>query len=172
MEVSGIDGKPKFGAASALPPCTARRTGDYRASVHAARVHDSVIADVDAESIVSIIEGGPDDQVLMHVVQPGSWTFAVPRDRSEIALPAGRFILWHAGHASFEVAVRSSAKLLSLLAALLRPLIGDRRIVGPADSSGMRVLLAHANMVDTMLNDLDPAGSHAAHQALIELVKV
>ncbi len=108
----------------------------------------------------------------MHVIQRGKWHFAQSRNRSETTVAAGQFMIRHNGPPSqFKVGPRSTTKLLVMPASLLSPLIGDRPIVGPADSAEMRVLMAHAQMVGSMLHDLTPAGVQAAHAALIELCK-
>ncbi|MEU9186461.1 helix-turn-helix domain-containing protein [Streptomyces sp. NPDC048484] len=90
----------------------------------------------------------------------------------EVTVPAGQFIARHNGPpVRFEVAPRTTAKVLILPASQLRPLIGDRAVVGPADSAEVRLLTAHAKIVNAMLNDLTAAGVQAARNALIELVK-
>jgi hypothetical protein len=57
----------------------------------------------------------------------------------------------------FEAAPRTAAKALILPAAQLKPLIGDRPIVGPVDSAEVRLLMGYATVVDATLNDLSPA---------------
>lgn len=42
---------------------------------------------------------------------------------------------------------------------------------GPADSVGMRLLMAHMSVIHATVADLGPAGVRAAHSAVIELAK-
>ncbi|MFI6374723.1 helix-turn-helix domain-containing protein [Streptomyces sp. NPDC050546] len=108
----------------------------------------------------------------MHVVERGEWRFVRPRDRGEASIPAGQFIVRHNGPPTrFEVEPRTTAKVLILPASQLRPLIGDRAIVGQADSAEMRLLTAYTKIVESTLNDLTDAGVQAARNSLIELVK-
>lgn len=54
---------------------------------------------------------------------------------------------------------------------MLRPLLGNRIISGPADAAEVCLMVAHANMIHTTVADLGPASVHAAHSTLIELAK-
>jgi hypothetical protein len=54
---------------------------------------------------------------------------------------------------------------------MLKPLLGSRIVMGPADSAELRLLMAHANMMYATMPDLAPAGVQAAHSTLIELAK-
>ncbi|MFJ8719604.1 hypothetical protein ACIRD9_41765 [Streptomyces violaceus] len=56
----------------------------------------------------------------------------------------------------FEAAPRTAAKALILPAAQLKPLIGDRPIVGPADSAEVRLLMGYATVVDATLTTSAP----------------
>ncbi|MGO4423781.1 helix-turn-helix domain-containing protein [Streptomyces sp. MCAF7] len=71
----------------------------------------------------------------------------------------------------FETAPHTTTELLVLPAAVFRPLLGNRSIIGPADTAEIRLLTAHANMIHAASADLSPAGVHATHSALIELAK-
>ncbi|GAA2613252.1 hypothetical protein GCM10010304_77290 [Streptomyces roseoviolaceus] len=76
----------------------------------------------------------------------------------EVTVPAGQFIVRHnVPPVRFEVAPRTAVKVLSLPAAQLKPLIGDRSLVGPADLAEVRLLMGYATVVDATLNDLSPA---------------
>ncbi|WP_113705149.1 helix-turn-helix domain-containing protein [Nonomuraea lactucae] len=163
----------EIGAAFPLPTFGWATTGDLRGKVRASKVQDAVITDLRVGSIIRTVGAHDDlnDQVRMYVMRRGAWNLALPRDRSEITVATGQFILRHNGRPSnFEVAPGTTARVL-VLPASLRPLIGDRHIAGPAGSAEVRVLMAHANMVHATLNDLTPAGVRAARDALIELAK-
>ncbi|MFE9438863.1 helix-turn-helix domain-containing protein [Streptomyces sp. NPDC006602] len=166
----------QVGEALPLPPLEPRGSGGFRVSVRASKVQDAVIADLYGESLAGATRGGAghhlDDRVLVHVMRRGEWRFVRPRDGGEAAVPAGQFIVRHNGPpVRFEMEPRTAAKVLILPASELRPLNGDRPIVGPAHSTEVRLLTAYAKLVDTTLNDLTPAGVHAARNSLLELVK-
>ncbi|MFJ9380713.1 helix-turn-helix domain-containing protein [Streptomyces sp. NPDC101455] len=158
-----------------LPPLEPLGPGGFRVSVRASKVRDTVIADLYGESLAGGTRGAShhlDDRILVHVMVRGEWHFLHPRGTGGVTVPAGQFIARHNGPpARFEVAPRTTAKVLILPASQLRPLIGDRPVVGPADSAEVRLLTAHAKIVDATLNDLTPAGVQAARNSLIELVK-
>ena len=106
----------------------------------------------------------------MYVVQSGAWTLGGSHDPGEQTVSAGGFLLRHVGRPShFETVPDTTARVLVLPAAILKPLLGGRIITGPADSAEVRLLMAHANMVYATIPDLAPAGMQAAHSTLIEL---
>ncbi|MER5228062.1 helix-turn-helix domain-containing protein [Streptomyces flaveus] len=158
-----------------LPPLEPLGSGDFRVTVRASKMHDAVIADFYGESLAGGTRGAGhhlDDRVLVHVMRRGEWRFVRPRDRGEVAVPAGQFIARHNGPpVRFEIEPRTTAKVLILPAAQLRPLIGDRPVAGPADSTEVRLLMGYAKLVDETLNDLTHAGVYAARNSLLELVK-
>lgn len=152
-------------------PATMR---DFRVKTRVAKVRDVAIVDVHGASVAETAgpPGGPEDQVRLYVVRRGAWTLSDPRDRAEHTIPAGQFLLRHVGlPAHFTTAPHTTAKILVLPAAKLKPLLGNRIIAGPVDSPEVRLLVAHANMVHATMADLSPAGVQAAHSALIELAK-
>jgi AraC family transcriptional regulator, positive regulator of tynA and feaB len=110
--------------------------------------------------------------VRMYVVEHGAWTLGSSHDPAQQTVSAGGFLLRHVGRPShFETAPHTTARVLVLPAAMLKPMLGGRIITGPADSAEARLLMAHANMVYTTMPELSPAGVQAAHSTLIELVK-
>lgn len=165
----------QVGKAIPLPPSKPVGGGDYQVSIHHSKVQDAVIEDLYSESIVGGTGGDfnhLNDRVVMHLVQRGEWRFARPRDRGNVAVPFNHFIVRHNDPSwQFEVEPRTTAKVLILPASELRPLIGDRPVMGPSDSAEVRLLMAHVGMVDATLNDLTPAGMLAARNSMIELVK-
>lgn len=163
----------QVGEACPGPTFTPRDAGDFRVSVRAVKVHDSVIADVRSKSLIGTSSGTPghrDDQVVMHVVQHRSWTFSRPRN-SEVVVPAGNFMLQRTGLPTFEEARHTLAKVLIVPASVLGPLIRDRLVTGSAASAEARLLLAHMSLVAKSFAGLTSAGAQAAHDALVELVK-
>lgn len=147
--------------------------GDFRISVRATKVGDSVLADVHSKSLAGNVT--PADQlaesVLMHVVTHGAWSFARLRDGGPTTVPAGHFSLRRGGPPTREVAPEAAAKVLILPESPLRPIVGDRLIIGPAAAAELRVLTAHVALMEATAAELTPAGALAAHGALIELVK-
>lgn len=165
----------QVGEALPLPALEPLGSGDFRVSVRASKVHDAVIADLYGESLAGGTRGAGhhlDDRVLVHVMRRGEWRFVRPRDRGEVAVPAGQFIVRHNGPpVRFEIEPRTTARVLILPALQLNSLIGDRPVVGPADSAEVRLLMGYAKLVHATLNDLTPAGVYAARDSLLELVK-
>jgi hypothetical protein len=78
-------------------------------------------------------------------------------DRGVQAVPADGFLLKYVGQPShFQTMPETTARVLVLPAAMLKPLLGGRIITGPADSAEMRLLMAHANMIYATMPDLAP----------------
>jgi AraC family transcriptional activator of tynA and feaB len=159
-----------------LPPFESYAPGAFRLRAHSSKVHDAVITDFYAESMAGDSQGScfhhVEDRIVLHVMQNSAIHFARPRDRGGPTVSAGQFIAWRTSspwHASFGP--RTATKMLILPEAYLRALVGDRSVVEPADSAEMRVLMAYANMVGSIVKDLTATGVQAARDALIELVK-
>ncbi|MEV1079492.1 helix-turn-helix domain-containing protein [Streptomyces sp. NPDC050211] len=155
-----------------LPSFSPATIGDLRVKGRAAKVHDVAIADVRSVSALAGTPGDDHDAVVMHVVRRGTWTLDDPPDRGEHTVSAGQFRLRHFVRPyAFETAPHTTTKILALPAARLSPVLGNRIITGPADSAEVRLLVAHTNMVHATIDELGPAGVHAAHSTLIELAK-
>ena len=158
-----------------LPTFSAATTRDFRVESRATKVGDVAITDLHGASAIRT-EGplhGVEDQVRMYVVQRGSWTLGAPLARSEQTVPAGQFLIRHIGRPlHFETVPDTTAKVLVLPAAMLKPLLGERQAVrGTVDSAEVRLLVAHSNMIYETVADLGSAGVQAAHSTLIELAK-
>jgi AraC family transcriptional activator of tynA and feaB len=165
----------QVGKAIPIPPAKPVGEGDYRITIRHSKVQDAVIEDLYSGSVVGGTGGDfnhLNDRVVMHVVQQGEWRFARPGDRGNVAVPVNQFIVrYNDPPWQFEVEPRTAAKVFILTASELRPLIGDRPVMGPSDSAEVRLLMAHVGMVDATLNDLTPAGVLAARNSIVELVK-
>jgi AraC family transcriptional activator of tynA and feaB len=112
------------------------------------------------------------DLVEIHVLRRGAWTLGGLPERYEHTVSTGQFLLRHFGRSMpFETAPHTTAQFLFLPSATLRSLLGNRTVIGSADSAEMRLLTAHMNMIQETATDLGPAGVHAAHSTLIELAK-
>lgn len=148
---------------------------DFRIKVQAVHVRDVAIADFYSESYVGRTTANreADDKVLIHLMRHGAWRFGRLNDRgAAVTVPAGSFIVRHDGPPSlFEVDRGATAKVLTLPASALGPMIGDRQIVGSVDSAEVRLLMAHAGMVAQAARTLTPAGAQGARDALLELAK-
>jgi AraC-like DNA-binding protein len=148
--------------------------GDFRVKIRATRVHDATVVDLCGVSGIRTQNppGDTGDEARLYVVRSGAWTQYGPSDRGEHTVAAGQVLLRRVGRPSrFETAPRTTAKIVFLPAAMLTPLIGGQGITGPADAAEVRLLVAHANMVQKTMPDLSPAGVQAAHSTLIELAK-
>jgi AraC-like DNA-binding protein len=165
----------QVGEAWPLAGLDVARSSDFRIKVQAVQAHDVVIADVYSESYVgrTTADRESDDKVLMHLMRQGSWHFDRLDGRGQaVTVPAGSFVMRNNGTPSlFKVERRAAGRVLILPASVLRPLIGDRQVVGSADSAEVRLLTAHADMVAENLPDLSPAGVRGARDALLELAK-
>ncbi|MGW1506519.1 helix-turn-helix domain-containing protein [Streptomyces mirabilis] len=171
--------KTQVGEAYPLPPTEPGTAREYRVRIRGARMHDAVIADLHHGTPVVGGTGGDfhhlSDQVVMHVVRRGAWHFDRLRVRGGVrdrfAVSAGQFVVRHNGPSwRFAIEPDTSTSKLNLPLAHLGRLVGERPFLGSADSAEVRLLLAHAHMVDATLDDLSPAGVQAARNALIELV--
>ena len=166
--------KAEFGDGIPLPAFSAATTRDFRVASRAVRVDDAAMTALTGEAVIRTDGplGGPEDVVRLYVVRRGSWTLGSPDDPGEQTVSAGGFLLKHVGRPShFETTPDTTARVLVLPAAMLKPLLGRRIITGPADSAELRLLMAHANMIYATMPDLAPAGVQAAHSTLIELAK-
>ncbi|MEY9855773.1 AraC family transcriptional activator of tynA and feaB [Catenulispora sp. GAS73] len=164
----------EFGDGVPLPTFSRATIRDFRVRSRATRVHDVAITDLHGASVIRT-DGpvsGIEDVVRLYVVKRGEWTLGGPYDSSERTVSAGQFLLKLVGRPShFETTPGTTAKVLVLPAATLKPLLGGRALTGPADSPEMRLLIAHTNMVHSTMPDLAPPGVQAAHSTLIELAK-
>jgi AraC family transcriptional activator of tynA and feaB len=164
----------QLGDSFPMPAFSPATTEDYRVRTRAAQVRDVAIIDAHGVSALRTVEVPNDveDQVKMYVVRHGSWTFDGSPALGERTVSAGQFLLQHVGRSTpFETVPHTTTKILVLPAAMLVPLLGNRTVIGPADSAEVRLLMAYTNMVNATLNDLGPAGVHAARSSLIELAK-
>ncbi|RSM82001.1 DNA-binding protein [Kibdelosporangium aridum] len=152
-------------------PATIR---DFRMKTRVAKVRDVAIVDVHGVSAAETAgtPGGVEDQVRLYVMRRGAWTLSDPRDRGEHTISAGQFLLRYVGRpAHFTTVPQTTAKILVLPAATLKPLLGNRIITGPVGAAEVRLLVAHATMVHAAMADLSPVGVQAVHSTLIELAK-
>ena len=164
----------EFGAGVPLPTFSQATIADFRVRSRATRVADVAMTELHGVTAVRTDGSlnGIEDVVRLYVVRRGAWTLGGPNDRGERTISAGQFLLKHVGRPShFETVPGTSAKVLVLPAAMLKPLLGGGVIAGSAGSAEMRLLTAHTNMVHLTMAGLGPAGVQAAHSTLIELVK-
>jgi AraC family transcriptional regulator, positive regulator of tynA and feaB len=118
-----------------LPTFSSATTRDFRVKSRATRVDDVAITDLRGASAIRT-EGplnGVEDLVRMYVVRRGAWTLGSSDDPGVQTVSAGGFLLRHVGRPShFETAPGTTARVLVLPAAMLKPLLGagsspDRR---------------------------------------------
>lgn len=115
-----------------LPTFSPATMRDFRVKSRATKVGEVAITDLHGASAIRT-EGplnGVEDQVRLYVVKRGSWTLGAPLARSEQTVPAGQFLIRHIGRPlHFETAPDTTAKVVVLPAALLKPLLGERQSV-------------------------------------------
>jgi len=157
-----------------VPGFTPDTIGDVGVKGRATRVRDVGITDFHAVSALRS-KGeldGIEDLVRMFVVRRGAWTLGGPRDRGGQTVPAGQFLLRHTGRPMhFETLPHTTVKVLVLPSTMLKPLLGNRVVIGPADSAEVRLLTAHASTLEMTAPELGQAGVEAAHGTIIELAK-
>lgn len=158
-----------------LPPAKLAEGRDFRVSIDHCKVQDAVVENLYTDSAVGGTGGAfnhLNEHVVMKVVRRGQWHFSDLHNRHRVAVPAHQFVIRHNDPSwQFEVEPRTTATVVTLPASELRPLIGDRPVVGPSDSPEVRLLMAHVGMIQQTLTDLTPAGVRAARNCLVEVVK-
>jgi AraC family transcriptional activator of tynA and feaB len=175
FEAFRLEWETQLGEAWPLAGLDIAGSRDFRIRVQATHVRDVAVADFYSDSYVARTTANreADDKVLIHLMRRGSWRFGRLNERGEaVTVPAGSFIVRHDGPPSlFEVDRGATARVLTLPASVLGPMIGDRQMVGSAGSAEIRLLAAHADMVAETAPILTPAGGQGARDALLELVK-
>ncbi|MBU3065394.1 helix-turn-helix domain-containing protein [Nocardia sp. NEAU-G5] len=165
----------RFPGGRALPTFTPDTVGDFRIKAHAVRMRELTMVDIHGASTIRTTRPveGVEGQVQLHLVSRGAWTLDGRSDRGEHTIQAGQFLLQHLRKPThFETAPHTTAKIITVMPPTpLEPMLRDRMITGPADSTEIRLLVAYADMVRTTMPDLGPAGIHAANGALLELIK-
>ena len=155
-----------------LPRFSAATAADFRVRFRAAKVHDVALTTVDGASAARTAEGPAQDtdQVRLWLVHSGAWALGSGRGSLEHTVEAGGFLLRHAaGLPHFALPPHTRARCLVLPAAPLSPALGGREVTGHADAAEVRLLVAHADMVEQVLPELSPAGVRAARDTLVEL---
>ncbi|MFE4539305.1 helix-turn-helix domain-containing protein [Streptomyces scopuliridis] len=130
------------------------------------------ITSVDGASAAQTADGPSHDadQVRLWLVHSGAWALGGKRNTVEHTVMPGRFLLRHAARMRhFALPPHTRAKCIVLPAAPFSLLLGGREVAGPADAAELRLLVAHADMVEQTLPDLSPAGVQAARDTLVEL---
>jgi len=164
----------QFGNDFRLPAFNAATTTHFRVKSRGARIDNVVMVDLYGASAVRTggTLHGEGDQVRMYLMQRGAWTLDRTRSSDEYTVRAGQFMLRNfVSPPHFSVAPHTTARMLFLPSAILKPLVGRRFIGGPVDSAETRLLLAHVNMTYEVIAELGPSGIYAARDAMIELVK-
>lgn len=166
----------QVGSVIPIPPSAPLGESDYRIRIRHSKVGDVVVEDLYSESIVGGTGGSfnhLNDRIVLHVGRRGTWYFNRSNVRgTAIDMDGGQFVArlndpsW-----VFGIGPKTRSTVLILPTAELRSFVADRAVVGSVDSAQMRVLMAHAAMVQETLNDLSPAGVTAARNAMVELTK-
>ncbi|WP_241265676.1 helix-turn-helix domain-containing protein [Streptomyces boncukensis] len=155
-----------------LPRFSAATAADFRVRFRAARVHDVAITTVDGASAAQTADGPAQDtdHVRLWLVHSGAWALGSRRNSVEHTVVAGGFLLRHAaGMPHFALPPHTRARCIVLPAAPFSLSLAGRGVTGHADAAEVRLLVAHATMVEEVLPDLSPAGVRAARDTLVEL---
>ena len=164
--------RTQLGDGFPLPRFSAATAADFRLRFRATKLRDVAITGMDSESALRTADGPSHDadQVRLWLVYDGVLALGNSRNTVEHTVSTGRFLLRHAGRMDhFALPPYTKARCIVLPAAPFTLLLGGRGVTGPADAAEVRLLMAHANMVQKVLPDLGPAGVQAARNTLIEL---
>jgi AraC-like DNA-binding protein len=166
----------QVGSVIPIPPSAPRGESDYRIRIRHSKVADLVMEDLYSESIVGGTGGEfnhLNDRVVLHVGRRGTWHFNRSDERgTAIDMIGGQFVArlndpsW-----DFGIGPKTRSTVLILPTAGLRSLVAERAVVGSVRSPQLRVLMAHAAMVQETLPDLSPAGVTAARNSMVELTR-
>jgi AraC family transcriptional regulator, positive regulator of tynA and feaB len=168
------DWQKRMGAQFVLPQFSSSTLGGFRGRVRASRLFDVVLADIEAVSPMRATAVTPaDDLVRLYVIERGTCVRTDPSGHGEHILRAGDFVLEDGRHGKtpFRTSPHSSAHVATFPAEGLAPLLRHGARMGRADAPEMRLLLAHARLVQSTVDMLKPPGAQAARAALLELVK-
>ncbi|MFG3255067.1 helix-turn-helix transcriptional regulator [Streptomyces sp. NPDC048172] len=155
-----------------LPRFSAATVADFRVRFRAAKVHDVALTTVDGASAAKTAEGPvqDSDHVRLWLVHRGAWALGSRRNSVEHTVVAGGFLLRHAARMPhFALPPHTRAQCIVLPAAPFARTLASREVTGRADAAEVRLLAAHATMVEEALPDLSPAGVRAARDTLVEL---
>lgn len=155
-----------------LPTFSAATAADFRVRFRASKAHDVAITTVHGASAAQTADGPvrDTDQVRLWLVHSGAWALGGRRNTVEHTVGAGRFLLRHAaGVPHFALPPHTRARCIVLPAAPFSLSLSGREVSGHADAPEVRLLAAHATMVEEVLPELSPAGVRAARDTLVEL---
>ncbi len=157
-----------------LPRFDAATLAGFQARFLATQLHDVAIVRGDGVSALRTASGPAirDDVVRLWLVDRGEWALGDSRDGSAFTVTAGGFALRHVGRLThFATPPGTSAQIFVLPAAELTPLLHGRTVRGAASTAEVRLLAAHAGMIQKMASALSSAGVDAARETLIELAR-
>ncbi|GIJ50934.1 transcriptional regulator [Virgisporangium aliadipatigenens] len=110
-----------------------------------------------------------DDTLRLHVVRRGAWTLRYGRE--DVTLGAGHMMVRRpTGLTGFEMVPFTSGATIGLSAETIGRTVAEP-IVGDVTRPEMRLLLAHASMLQDTIDHLTASGVDAARNALVELVR-
>ncbi|WP_033344008.1 helix-turn-helix transcriptional regulator [Catenuloplanes japonicus] len=163
----------EIGERFALPHFTPETADAFAGRVRAGRILDTAMVDLQAVSPTRTTGvSGETDLVRLYVVERGTWTLDDPLGRGEHALNTGDFLLHHVrAQSHFRSQPFTAARILMFRDSTLGPLVKQGARFGNGGSPELRLLVAHAHLIQHSLRDLSAAGALAAHAALIELIK-
>lgn len=162
----------KIGDAFPLPDFGPVSSGDVGGRLSAGKVYDAALVDLDntAATRTTRLPEEAEDCIRLYVVRRGAWSLDDPYDRGDHTVTAGHFLFQHVRHTvHFQTVSGTSARILLFPTGPLQPLLGGRAHTGRTDVAEVRVLLAHAAMLQANLASLNPVGIRAGYNALIEL---
>jgi AraC family transcriptional activator of tynA and feaB len=162
------------GAGAPLPTFSSGTRAGLQGRFSAMRLQDILITNFDAASAFHT-EGARqpgEDVIRLWLVHRGEWTLGNSRTDDELSLTAGQFVVRHVGRLThFTTPPHTMAQVFVLPRAALEREVRDRAVSGPVGTAELRLLTAHARMVQRTLPGLSPAGVEAARNTLLELTR-
>ncbi|MFI2273929.1 helix-turn-helix domain-containing protein [Catenuloplanes sp. NPDC020197] len=111
-----------------------------------------------------------DDHVRLWIVRRGEWRLGL-RNGAEQVVRGGRFTVQAGRLSHFAAAPGSVGQVLVVPSSALGAMTRGQPADGPADTAEVRLLTAHATLVQRTVAGLGPAGIDAARETLVELAR-
>jgi AraC family transcriptional regulator, positive regulator of tynA and feaB len=153
-----------------LPAFAPATVAGWRGAIPLARLDDVAISRVEADSPAITTMDMPEDtagRVRLWIVRRGGWALHDPRRAGAYTVRAGQFLLHHGPVERFASEPGTSSLHLAMPAEAFDP----RPAGGSALTPEVRLVAAHAELLQLTCDDLGAAGRRAARDALVELTR-
>ncbi len=162
----------RIGSPFSLPAFDPGAPPDLRVRTRTTRLMDTLFGTYQGTGHLRTLSGKTSDRdhARLWITYQGGWRL---RDKQgDHALRATSFTVHRGPLDHFAAEPHTRAWVLVLPSAVLAPLIGRRKpTVGSAASAEVRLLVAHATVIDENLHDLGAPGLQTARDTLAELAR-